>query len=47
MNASGILFAADGFVERALLLSRFAWLAVAQLELLDPSLHGPQDGKQM
>jgi hypothetical protein len=47
VGAEQILLAADGFVERTLLLGRFACLAVAQLELLDPSLDGAQDGEEM
>jgi hypothetical protein len=47
VRAEQILLAADGFVERTLLLGRFACLAVAQLELLDPPLDGAQDGEEM
>src|ERR1700739_1537858 len=46
-RAKQILFAADGLVERTLLVSGFACLAVAQLELLDPPLDGAQDGEEM
>jgi hypothetical protein len=47
VRAEQIIFAADGLVERTLLVSGFACLAVAQLELLDPSLDGAQDGEEM
>src|SRR5205085_12449430 len=47
VRAEQVLFAADGLVERTLLVSGFACLAVAQLELLDPSLDGAQDGEEM
>src|SRR5437016_604011 len=47
VRAEQIIFAADGLVERTLLLCRFACLAVAQLELLDPSLDRAQDGEEM
>ncbi|HEU5341132.1 hypothetical protein [Edaphobacter sp.] len=47
VRAEQILLAADGLIERTLLLARFACLAIAQLELLDPSLDRAQDGEEM